>query len=88
MFDLLFTDFVVSATANDFDRFLRDHRRLRRICFNGRKAAELFERKVSLAEDARLAALHFVQLPSTSPAYAAMPFEEKLDRWSVIVSPP
>ena len=77
-----------SATANDFDRFLREHRSVRRICFNGRKAAELFERKVSLADDVRLAEVTLMQLPSTSPAHAAMPFEEKLDRWSVIVSPP
>ena len=79
---------VRSATPNDFDRFLREHAALRRICFNGRKAAELFERKVSLTDDQRSASLEFVQLPSTSPAYAAMPFEEKLERWSVVALPP
>lgn len=77
-----------TATPNDFDRFLREHTALRRICFNGRKAAELFDRTVRLTDSQRLAALERVQLPSTSPAYAAMPFEEKLERWSVIVVPP
>ena len=32
----------------------------------------------------RPAAVKCVELPSTSPALAAMPFEEKLKRWAVI----
>lgn len=47
---------------------------LRRVCFNGRMAA----RRIREVEALGLEAL---VLPSTSPAYAGMRFEEKLARW-------
>jgi hypoxanthine-DNA glycosylase len=79
---------VRTAVANDFDRFLLVHPTVRRVCFNGRKAAELFERNVRLSDEPRRASLEFIRLPSTSPAYASMSFDEKLRAWSVIVEPP
>lgn len=66
-----------SAQANDFATFLADHRELERIVFNGRKAELLFHRFVDLPDDS----IELLGLPSTSPAYAAMPFSGKLKRW-------
>lgn len=66
-----------SARANDFAAFLAAHRQLERIVFNGRKAEQLFHRFVESPGPA----IDLVGLPSTSPAYAAMPFSGKLDRW-------
>jgi double-stranded uracil-DNA glycosylase len=68
---------------NDLAGFLRSHRQLRLICFNGAKAADIYRRKVILPEDLSGITNEEV-LPSTSPAYAAMPYEEKLARWTVV----
>lgn len=71
---------IHSAVCNDFNGFFAAHPELRLIAFNGRKASELFRRLFGPngigAEE--------VTLPSTSPAHAAMTFDEKLRRWSVI----
>lgn len=66
-----------SAMANDFTTFIAAHLQLERIAFNGRKAEQLFRRFVELPGDS----IELVGLPSTSPAYAAMPFSGKLERW-------
>jgi hypoxanthine-DNA glycosylase len=68
-----------SAQVNDFDAFFRAHPQLSRICFNGRKAADMFDRLVAPGLTSDRAAL--IVLPSTSPAYASMRFEDKLRRW-------
>ena len=68
-----------SARVNDFAAFLRAQPDIRLIAFNGQKAHQLFRRFVEgelIASNVRLAAL-----PSTSPAYAAMPFSGKLAIW-------
>lgn len=76
---------VASATANDFAGFLASHRRVGRVFFNGRKAEELFRRKVRLPVSNPTPRLRLERLPSTSPANAAMSFEDKLSRWSAIL---
>lgn len=76
-----------TAVVNDFDEFLDRYPTVTRICFNGRTAAELFKKRVRLADARRLERIDLVRLPSTSPAYASMPFEEKLARWSVVIQP-
>jgi len=68
-----------SAEANDFVEFLADHRSIRRVLFNGQKAAQLFQRLVAM--DVRGTATQYTTLPSTSPAYASMAYEEKLGVW-------
>ena len=75
-----------SVRANDFESFLRSHPRVRRVCFNGRKAEEMYRRFVLPGLPAEFAAIHYLSLPSTSPAHAGMPFAEKLVRWEVIKS--
>jgi hypoxanthine-DNA glycosylase len=75
---------VSSARANDFSGLLERHQEIKLICFNGQKSRQLFARLVSLkvasAQDIKL-----VTLPSSSPAYAAMHFEDKLTHWKIIV---
>lgn len=73
-----------SAQANDFAAFYRAHPRINRVCFNGRKAQELYARLVLPGLPGELAGLRYVSLPSTSPAHAGMPFAEKLVRWKII----
>ena len=67
---------IRDAEANDFAGFFAAHRQLRRICFNGGAAAALFRRHVTGS-----ATLQRVQLPWTSPAYAAMSVGDKRERW-------
>ena len=66
---------------NDFATFLSEHGGIRRICFNGRTAATLFARLVRPGLGDQLKGVELVDLPSTSPAHAAMPFSTKLQRW-------
>jgi TDG/mug DNA glycosylase family protein len=69
-----------SAVPNDLPGFLGEHPQIRRICFNGAKAEALFARHVR----PRLAAdpdVHYVRLPSTSPANASVPWPAKLQAW-------
>ena len=68
-----------SVIPNDFATFLKRHRQIELICFNGAKASALFRKHVKLTDE-----VPCVDLPSTSPAHAAMSFPEKLKRWSVI----
>ena len=74
---------VSSATANDFSTLFEQHRGIALICFNGKKARELFDRLV-LCSIAVPEGCKLVDLPSSSPAHAAMNFEQKLERWSFI----
>lgn len=70
------------AEPNDFSNFVAEHSELHTICFNGQAAGKLFRRLVASDVLDALAAMRFVTLPSTSPAYAAMSFEHKLEHWA------
>lgn len=70
------------AEPNDFAKFVTEHPELHTICFNGQTAAKLFRRLVATDVQDVLAAVRFITLPSTSPAYAAMSFEHKLEHWA------
>jgi len=72
-----------SEIANDFPAFLRKHRQIRRICFNGAKAASSFKRSVMPALGRR--ALRYSRLPSTSPANASVTYERKRRAWRAIL---
>ena len=76
-----------SATPNDFRTFFDDHRMLELLCFNGKKAAELYERLVAPQRIGTINNIEFRIMPSTSPAYASMKFEEKVRLWSIIGQP-
>lgn len=68
-----------TAKPNDFADFFACHGDVELIAFNGRKAEQLFARLVDPLQVAR--GIRRVGLPSTSPAYAALPFSGKLAAW-------
>jgi hypoxanthine-DNA glycosylase len=76
---------IRNATPNNFQWLFTTYSNLRAIVFNGRKAHDLFERKVlkqrSLADPDHW---HRLLLPSTSPA-ATLPLAEKIRQWSRIL---
>ena len=70
---------LASALPNDFEEFFAAHERIRLIAFNGKKAEQLFSRLVDplgVADSIRR-----IGLPSTSPAYASLPYSGKLAAW-------
>ena len=74
-----------SVVPNDIASFIASHPGVGLICFNGGKAAELYRRLVLPGLPATVCAIRYETLPSTSPAHAAMPFEEKLTRWAAVL---
>ncbi|NNC56747.1 MAG: DNA-deoxyinosine glycosylase [Woeseiaceae bacterium] len=68
-----------SARVNDFEALFVAHNEIELIAFNGKKAEQLFRKFVGPQLPDR--PFRMVGLPSTSPAYAAMPFSGKLSRW-------
>lgn len=73
-----------SAKANDFAAFFTRHPGLRMIAFNGCKAEQLFARFVDA--DIVGASVRTIRLPSTSPAYAALPYAAKLEAWRASIT--
>jgi hypoxanthine-DNA glycosylase len=73
-----------TMAAHDFNAFFDVHCDIRHVCFNGSKAADCF-RKLILPT-LNCPTFEFQRLPSTSPAYAAMPFTRKRDLWHAILS--
>ena len=74
-----------SIVVNDFNAFFERHRRIALIGFNGNTAAGLFRRKVLPGLAPKWAAIARQPLPSTSPAYASLRFEQKLARWAAVL---
>jgi double-stranded uracil-DNA glycosylase len=70
-----------TVRANDFGNFLRVHPGISLICFNGRKAEEIFTRKVRQEPRAVFERIRYASLPSSSAAHAGMPFAQKLALW-------
>jgi len=66
---------------NDFNSFFINHPNIKAVFFNGRKAAEIYQKRVvpDLLKPFRSIECH--ALPSTSPAHAAMSRKEKLGQW-------
>ena len=68
--------------VNQLHQLICEHSSLSQIIFNGQTSAKVFRQQVvPLIPQPRLQRLQLVTCPSTSPAFASMSFEEKLDRW-------
>jgi hypoxanthine-DNA glycosylase len=75
-----------SIVTNDFRSFYQACPGITRVFFNGAKAESIYRKHV-LPELAPASINHSLQrLPSTSPAHAAMSFENKLQAWKAIVT--
>jgi hypoxanthine-DNA glycosylase len=70
-----------TVVPNDFSSFLGAHKHVKLICFNGRLADKLYRRDVLTSVSLCIPIIRREVLPSTSPAYAAMPPEAKLSHW-------
>jgi hypoxanthine-DNA glycosylase len=77
---------LATVIPNDFRTFLRAHPAIGLICTNGGTATRLYQRLVLPGLPAAARALPVQPLPSTSPAHAAMRFEQKLEQWRVVAA--
>ncbi|MEA1987727.1 MAG: DNA-deoxyinosine glycosylase [Pseudomonadota bacterium] len=71
---------IKSPQANDFESFLVHYEKINTICFNGKKAEQLFKRYV-LKEQKIPNHIRYIVLPSTSPANASITVEDKRLFW-------
>ncbi|MHB8829642.1 MAG: DNA-deoxyinosine glycosylase [Syntrophales bacterium] len=71
-----------SEIVNDFELFFAEHPHITDVFFNGRKAEQIFLKRIKPLLKARELACHL--LPSTSPAYAAISYRSKLEAWSML----
>ncbi len=75
-------DIVASSiTTNDFLSFYRVHPKILQIFFNGSLAEASYRKHVLPGLGREFAHLAYQRLPSTSPAHAALSFEQKLQAW-------
>ena len=75
-----------SMEPNGFPAFFAGHPDIRAIFFNGGTAEVLFQRYVMPALSGPVRKLPMHRLPSTSPAHAALSFDQKFMHWQVIRS--
>ena len=73
-----------TAEVNDFSAFFAAHPTITNVFFNGRKAEEVFRKRVLPDIAAELPHIVYACLPSTSPAMASLSFAEKLARWRIV----
>jgi len=76
---------IKNPQANDFTLFLSQYPTVKTICFNGKKAEQLFKRYV-IKEQSIPNDIEYIVLPSTSPANAAMSLKDKQLFWQEKVS--
>lgn len=74
---------LTSVVINDFNSFFESHGKIQAILFNGTTAEKMFNKHF---EGGRYREkFQLVRLPSTSPANAAMSYEQKLESWRVLI---
>lgn len=74
-----------SVKVNDFKKLFKQYETLKVVFFNGAASKKIFfKNKLNLLlEDHQL---DFKVLPSTSPAYASMTYQDKYQKWSEALS--
>ena len=65
---------------NDFEAFFKQSSNIKLIAFNGQSVKKLFDKHVAKSQVIP-EGIELIVLPSTSPAYAGMTFQDKLQAW-------
>jgi len=71
---------ISTAQCNDLANFFHTHSKIQRVLFNGCAARRFFDR-FALPALPKNCAPQLLTMPSTSPAFAAMQFEQKSAIW-------
>jgi hypoxanthine-DNA glycosylase len=72
-----------STSPNDFGSFFLTHPGITHVFFNGTVAEKYFRKHVQRSLEPR--SLLYRRLPSTSPANASVPYNQKLKAWEAII---
>ena len=75
---------VETIKTNAFTDFFTEHNGIKHIFFNGKMAEKLYQKRVLPTLNQHFSYLTYQCLPSTSPAYAALKFEQKVEAWKAI----
>jgi TDG/mug DNA glycosylase family protein len=75
---------LATIRTNDLASFFNEYKGIKRVFFNGRMAEKLYQKRILPTLNHRFSYLDYQCLPSTSPAYASLNLEQKLDAWKVI----
>lgn len=75
---------LATLRTNDFTAFFSGYNCIKHVFFNGRVAEKLYQNRILPALNHRFSYLEYQRLPSTSPAYASLKFEQKLEAWKAI----
>lgn len=70
-----------SIQVNDLYNFFSVHKDIRKVCFNGAKAENIYQKHIFPNVKEQFAYLQYVRLPSTSPAHATMTLIDKTQIW-------
>jgi double-stranded uracil-DNA glycosylase len=73
---------ITDEVVNDFPTFFLQHPAITHVFFNGVKSEAVFRRHALPSLQNRQHIL--IRLPSSSPAHAGMPFQAKVQAWSVV----
>lgn len=76
-----------TLVTNDFAGFFTEYGLIKCVFFNGRMAEKLYQKQIFPALNQHFSYLEYRCLPSTSPAYAALKCDQKLEAWKVIKEP-
>jgi double-stranded uracil-DNA glycosylase len=74
-----------TVEANSLSEFLQAHRGISLIGFNGKKTKEIYDCKVAQEPPDLFERIRCEVLPSSSPANASIPYEQKLLRWRTVL---
>ena len=73
-----------SIEINDFVSLFASFPLIKTVFFNGATAESLYKKFVYRDFSAKYRAINYARLPSTSAAYAAMHYQDKLAAWAVL----
>lgn len=73
-----------SLETNDFNYFFTLFPRLDHVFFNGGKAETVYKKYIAPELLDRFSDINYQRLPSTSPAFASMNFQQKIAAWQVV----
>ena len=75
-----------SIQINNFNGFYTAYPAIKAVFFNGGTAEKVYTKKVLPVLNKEFDDLKYRRLPSTSPAYASMNLDRKIEAWRVILS--
>ncbi len=75
-----------SIQINNFNGFYSAYPAIKTVFFNGGTAEKVYTKRILPILKKEFDVLKYQRLPSTSPAYASMKLEHKIEAWQVISS--